>query len=174
MVYTVIPYRLPQRPRWGLPRAVGIDSSGVRGQRPSQPEESGGFCLSISRTGNFVTTAPDELILSKQDPSLGLSWTNTGLGNTEIRTQTRKASGCSPVPRRLGSPVGDGGRGGERVPLRSPLRLVWASGKVPDGHRPSRRSVPGTGPARPLRTPLAPGNSASFPEWLRVRGGEVF
>lgn len=83
---------------------------------------------------------------------------------SEIRTQTRKASGCSPAPRRLGSPVGDRGRGGERFPLRSPLRLVWASGKVPDGHRPSRRSVPGTGPARPLRTPLAPGNSASFPE----------
>ena len=83
MVYTVIPYRLPQRPRWGLPRAVGIDSSGIRGQRPSQPEESGGFCLSISRTGNFVTTAPDELILSKQDPSLGLSWTNTSPGNTD-------------------------------------------------------------------------------------------
>ena len=180
MVYTVIPYRLPQRPRWGLPRAVGMDSSGVRGQRASQSEESGGFFFFLvvnfvihwnKRVRWFLPQYPHWQEISPQ-PCQTSSFSASRIPIWGVVLNEHQPWKYGP---RLGKPWGvlslregwearvrDGGRGGKRVHLWSPLWLVWASGKVPDGHRLSRRSVPGTGPVRFLRTPLALGKLGVF------------
>lgn len=137
-----------------------MDSSGVRGQRASQSEESGGFYLSIltdrkfrlnrarrahsQQAGSQFGVVLNEHQPWKYGPRLGKPW-----GVLSLREGWE-------------AQVRDGGRGGKRVHLWSPLWLVWASGKVPDGHRLSRRSVPGTGPVRFLRTPLALGKLGVF------------
>ena len=173
MVYTVIPYRLPQRPRWGLPRAVGMDSSGVRGQRASQSEESGGFYLSILTDRKFRLNRARRAHSQQAGSQFGgLSWTNTSPGNTDPDSESLGVFSRSEKAGKPGSEtedaVGNGFTFGHLCGLCGPRGRFQMAIAFPDGQfqEPVQSGSWGL--------PWLSGNSASFPEWLRVGGGEVF